>query len=59
VRLFTTEDGLVRNWSAHPLDNQGGLWFCTVEDCLDGWRFVTTVRSMACRIVNDIVGDVA
>ena len=60
VRLFTTEDGLVRNWVTRiRLDSQGRLWFCTVEglSLFDGQRFANygTQHGLPHRIVNDIV----
>jgi ligand-binding sensor domain-containing protein len=41
-RVFTTQDGLLRNWAVQiRRDSQGYLWFCTVEgiSLFDGFRF--------------------
>lgn len=60
MRLFTTEDGLVRN-SVTKIrrDSRGRLWFCTVEglSLFDGQRFAnyTTAQGLPHRIVNDIL----
>jgi ligand-binding sensor domain-containing protein len=60
VRLFTTEDGLVRNWVTKiRRDSLGRLWFCTVEglSLFDGQRFAnyTTADGLPHRMVNDIL----
>jgi ligand-binding sensor domain-containing protein/signal transduction histidine kinase len=42
MRLFTTDDGLARNWITHiRRDSHGRLWFCTVEglSLYDGQSF--------------------
>ena len=59
-RLFTTEDGLVRNWIEHiRTDSRGYLWFCTVEgiSVFDGSHFTNfTVRDgLPNRLVMDVV----
>ncbi len=44
LRMFTTEDGLSRNWVKRiRRDRLGRLWFCTVEglSVFDGERFTT------------------
>src|ERR1039457_550476 len=41
-RIFSTQDGLVRNWVTKiHRDSKGYLWFCTVEgiSLFDGDRF--------------------
>lgn len=60
VRIFTTEDGLVRNWIQRiRSDSRGNLWFCTVEgiSLFDGSRFTNfTVRDgLPNRLVNDML----
>ena len=59
-RLFTTDDGLVRNWiNRIRLDSKGYLWFCTVEgiSIFDGYRFTnfTTRDGLPSRFVTDVV----
>ncbi len=59
-RLFTTEDGLVRNWIERiRSDSRGYLWFCTVEgiSMFDGSRFTNfTVRDgLPNRLVYDLI----
>jgi signal transduction histidine kinase/ligand-binding sensor domain-containing protein len=59
-RLFTTEDGLVRNWIERiRRDSRGYLWFCTVEgiSIFDGSRFTNfTVRDgLPNRAVHDLL----
>ncbi len=59
-RLYTTEDGLVRNWIEHiRTDSRGNLWFCTVEgiSVFDGSHFTNfTVRDgLPNRLVTDVV----
>lgn len=59
MRLFSTSDGLVRNWvNRIRRDSQGRLWFCTVGglSLYDGQRF-TNYRiedGLPDRMVNDI-----
>jgi len=60
TRLFTTEDGLVRNWIRQiRRDSRGYLWFCTVEglSIFDGSRFrnFTTHDGLPSRLVNDVL----
>lgn len=60
VRLFTAEDGLVRNWIKRiHRDSRGYLWFCTVEglSIFDGSHFTnfTTRDGLPSRIVNDVL----
>ena len=60
TRLYTTEDGLARNWVLRiRRDNRGRLWFCTVEglSLFDGEKFsnYTTAQGLPHRIVNDIM----
>jgi ligand-binding sensor domain-containing protein/signal transduction histidine kinase len=60
TRIYTTEDGLVRNWVARiRSDSRGRLWFCTVEglSLFDGEKFsnYTTAQGLPHRIVNDIL----
>lgn len=60
VRVFTTEDGLVRNWIQRiRTDSRGDLWFCTVEgiSIFDGSRFTNfTIRDgVPSRLVNDVL----
>jgi signal transduction histidine kinase/ligand-binding sensor domain-containing protein len=59
-RLFTTADGLVRNWiNQIRRDSRGYLWFCTVEgiSLFDGYRFTsfTTRDGLPGRLVTDIL----
>jgi ligand-binding sensor domain-containing protein/signal transduction histidine kinase len=59
-RLFTTEDGLVRNWVTRIYrDSKGFLWFCTVEgvSIFDGYHFTnfTTRDGLPSRLVNDVL----
>src|ERR1051326_2071539 len=61
TRLFTTEDGLVRNWVLRiRQDSRGRLWFCTVEglSLFDGERFANygTSQGLPNRLVSDIFG---
>jgi len=58
-RLFTTEDGLVRNWVERiRRDSKGYLWLCTVEglSLFDGYRFTnfTTQDGLPSRLVFDV-----
>lgn len=59
-RIFTTQDGLVRNWvtKIHS-DSQGNLWFCTVEgiSLFDGYRFTnfSTRDGLPSRMVVDMI----
>jgi ligand-binding sensor domain-containing protein len=60
TRLYTTEDGLVRNWVTRiRSDSRGRLWFCTVEglSLFDGEKFsnYTTAQGLPHRMVNDIL----
>jgi ligand-binding sensor domain-containing protein/signal transduction histidine kinase len=60
MRLFTTEDGLARNWVTRiRRDSQGRLWFCTMEglSLFDGQQFANygTQHGLPHRIVNDIL----
>jgi len=60
VRLFTTDDGLVRNWITRiRRDSRGYLWFCTVEglSIFDGTRFqnFTTRDGLPSRLINDVL----
>lgn len=60
ARLFTTEDGLARNWVLRiRRDTRGRLWFCTAEglSVFDGERFFnyTTTDGLPHRIVEDIL----
>jgi ligand-binding sensor domain-containing protein/signal transduction histidine kinase len=60
LRLFTTDDGLVRNWVTRiRRDSRGFLWFCTVEgvSIFDGYRFTnfTTRDGLPNRQVRDVV----
>lgn len=60
VRLFTTEDGLVRNWvNRIRRDSRGRLWFCTLEglSLFDGRRFANygTSDGLPHRAVTDIL----
>jgi len=52
TRLYTTEDGLARNWVLRiRRDNRGRLWFCTVEglSLFDGENSRTIRRPKVCR----------
>src|SRR5882757_1312075 len=59
-RLFTTEDGLVRNsvTKIHR-DSKGYLWLCTVEgiSLFDGYRFTnfSTRDGLPSRLVSDMI----
>lgn len=60
LRIFTTADGLVRNWIQRiRSDRQGNLWFCTAEgiSVFDGSQFRSfTVRDgLPSRLVNDLI----
>ena len=60
LRLFTTEDGLVRNWiNRIRRDSRGYLWMCTVDglSIFDGSRFknFTTSDGLPNRLVNDVL----
>jgi ligand-binding sensor domain-containing protein len=60
TRLFTTEDGLVRNWVRRiHSDSRGRLWFCTVEglSIFDGERFANygAAQGLPHRLVNDLL----
>src|SRR5438445_80618 len=60
TRLFTTDDGLVRNWVTHIRhDRLGRLWFCTVEglSVFDGERFTnyTVADGLPNRLVYDFL----
>jgi ligand-binding sensor domain-containing protein/signal transduction histidine kinase len=59
-RIFTTEDGLVRNWVTKiHRDSKGYLWFCTVEgiSLFDGYRFTnfSTRDGLPNRLVSDMI----
>lgn len=59
-RLFTTADGLVRNWiNQIRRDSKGHLWFCMVEglSLFDGYRFTnfTTRDGLPSRLVTDVL----
>ncbi len=59
-RIFTTQDGLVRNWVTKiHLDSKGYLWFCTVEgiSLFDGYRFAnfSTRDGLPTRLVSDMI----
>jgi ligand-binding sensor domain-containing protein len=59
-RIFTTQDGLVRNWVTKiHRDSQGYLWFCTVEgiSLFDGYRFTnfSTRDGLPSRLVLDMI----
>src|SRR5579884_2892407 len=63
IRLYTTGDGLVRNWIKRiRADSRGFLWFCTVEgvSVFDGSRFTNfTVRDgLPNRLVTDVLESV-
>jgi signal transduction histidine kinase/ligand-binding sensor domain-containing protein len=60
VRLFTTDDGLVRNYVTRiRRDRAGRLWFCTVEgiSVFDGERFTgyTVADGLPNRVVTDFL----
>ncbi len=60
IRLYTTADGLVRNWiNKIYRDSQGRLWFCTVEglSLFDGQRFINygANEGLPHRMVTDLV----
>ncbi|HTS25060.1 MAG TPA: two-component regulator propeller domain-containing protein [Bryobacteraceae bacterium] len=60
TRLYTTEDGLARNWVLRiRRDTRGRLWFCTAEglSVFDGERFAsyTTADGLPHRVVEDIL----
>src|SRR5689334_8366682 len=60
IRIFTTEDGLARNWVKRVRrDHLGRLWFCTVEglSVFDGERF--TNYTVADGLPNRYVSDFA
>lgn len=59
-RLFTTQDGLVRNWVTKiHRDSKGYLWFCTVEgiSLFDGYHFTnfSTRDGLPSRLVPDMI----
>ena len=59
-RIFTTQDGLVRNWVTKiHRDSKGYLWFCTVEgvSLFDGYRFTnfSTRDGLPSRLVPDMI----
>jgi ligand-binding sensor domain-containing protein/signal transduction histidine kinase len=59
-RVFTTQDGLVRNWVTKiHRDSKGYLWFCTVEgiSLFDGYRFTnfSTRDGLPSRLVADMI----
>ena len=59
-RIFTTQDGLVRNWVTKiHRDSQGYLWFCTVEgvSLFDGYQFTnfSTADGLPSRLVLDML----
>ena len=59
-RIFTTQDGLVRNWvNKIHRDSKGYLWFCTVEgiSLFDGYRFTnfSTRDGLPSRLVSDMI----
>src|SRR5215469_9992889 len=60
VRIFTTEDGLARNWVVRIRgDRSGRLWFCTVEglSVFDGERFTnyTVADGLPYRSISDFL----
>src|SRR5580704_17790382 len=60
LRVFNTQDGLVRNWVTKIHRDSGGyLWFCTVEgiSLFDGYRFTnfSTRDGLPSRLVADMV----
>jgi ligand-binding sensor domain-containing protein/signal transduction histidine kinase len=59
-RIFSTQDGLVRNWVTKiHRDSKGYLWFCTVEgsSLFDGYRFTnfSTRDGLPGRLVSDMI----
>src|SRR5215470_2107392 len=59
-RIFSIQDGLVRNWVTKILrDSKGYLWFCTVEgiSLFDGYRFTnfSTSDGLPSRLVVDMI----
>ncbi len=59
-RIFSTQDGLVRNWVTKiHRDSKGYLWFCTVEgiSLFDGYRFTnfSTKDGLPSRLVSDMI----
>jgi ligand-binding sensor domain-containing protein/signal transduction histidine kinase len=59
-RIFSTQDGLVRNWVTKiHRDSKGYLWFCTVEgiSLYDGYRFTNfgTRDGLPSRLVTDMI----
>ena len=59
-RIFSTQDGLVRNWVTKiHRDSKGYLWFCTVEgiSLFDGDRFAnfSTRDGLPSRLVPDMI----
>ena len=59
-RVFSTQDGLVRNWVTKiHRDSKGYLWFCTVEgiSLFDGYRFAnfSTRDGLPSRLVADMI----
>ena len=59
-RIFSTQDGLVRNWVTKiHRDSKGYLWFCTVEgiSLFDGYRFTnfSTRDGLPSRLVSDMI----
>src|ERR1017187_5777335 len=60
IRIFSTQDGLVRNWVTRiHRDSRGYLWFCTVEgiSLFDGYRFTnfSTRDGLPSRLVPDMI----
>ena len=60
IRIFSTQDGLVRNWVTRiHRDSRGYLWFCTVEgiSLFDGYRFTnfSTRDGLPSRLVPDML----
>ena len=59
-RIFSTQDGLVRNWVTKiHRDSKGYLWFCTVEgiSLFDGYRFTnfSTRDGLPSRLVSGMI----
>lgn len=59
-RIFTTQDGLIRNWVTKiHRDSKGYLWLCTVEgiSLFDGQRFTnfSTRDGLPSRLVADMI----
>lgn len=59
-RIFSTQDGLVRNWVTQiHRDSKGYLWFCTVEgiSLFDGYQFTnfSTRDGLPSRIVSGMI----